>query len=151
MPRSPGKFPDVSSSGTVPCAIPGGDSQREDLLPYGRDEKLARPWIKPGTPGLMHRIGGIEKAVDTGHIDYAPANHQTMTEIRRDKVLGVADSIADQEVALGYKEGGKLAVVGWGSTFGPIHQAVRKAIECRQGCCPYSHIRNIWPMPKNHE
>ena len=87
---------------------------------------MPRVWIKPGTPGLMHRIGGIEKNVGTGHIDYDPANHQAMTDIRADKVLGVADSCPDQEVCLG-REGGRLAVVGWGSTFGPIHQAVRRA------------------------
>src|SRR3546814_10449683 len=79
----------------------------------------------PGTPSLMHRIGGIEKNVGTGHSDYDPANHQAMTEMRANKVLGVADSVAPQEVCLG-EEGGKLAVVGWGSTYGPIHQAVRR-------------------------
>jgi 2-oxoglutarate ferredoxin oxidoreductase subunit alpha len=96
------------------------------LLPYARDTKLKRPWIKPGTPGLMHRIGGIEKQVNTGHLDYSPANHQAMTDLRRDKVLGIANGIPDQDVSQG-QAGGKLAVVGWGSTFGPIHQAVRRA------------------------
>src|SRR5687768_16950365 len=96
----------------------------ESVRAYARDEKLARVWIKPGTPGLMHRIGGIEKNQKTGHIDYAPANHQAMTDLRADKVLGV--SIPEQDVTLG-EAGGKLAVVGWGSTFGPIHQAVRRA------------------------
>ncbi|MEP2989299.1 MAG: 2-oxoacid:acceptor oxidoreductase subunit alpha [Parasphingorhabdus sp.] len=142
----PWKIPDVSSLEPFPVTFLEKKPE-EGLLPYSRDEKLARPWIKPGTPELMHRIGGIEKAIDTGHIEYGPANHQTMTEIRRDKVLGVADSIADQEVALG-KEGGKLAVVGWGSTFGPIHQAVRKAIDAGKDVA-HIHIRNIWPMPKN--
>ena len=117
------------------------------LKPYARDEKLARPWIKPGTPDLMHRIGGIEKGLDTGHIEYGPENHQKMSEIRRDKVLNVADSIGDQEIAMG-KAGGKLAVVGWGSTYGPIHQAVRRAIAAGQDVS-HIHIRNIWPMPKN--
>ncbi len=142
----PWKIPDVSSLEPFPVKFLEKKPE-SGLLPYSRDEKLARPWIKPGTPGLMHRIGGIEKAIDTGHIEYGPANHQTMTEIRRDKVLGVADSIADQDVALG-KEGGKLAVVGWGSTFGPIHQAVRKAIDAGKDVA-HIHIRNIWPMPKN--
>lgn len=142
----PWKIPDVSSLEPFPVKFLE-EKPEGGLLPYGRDEKLARPWIKPGTPDLMHRIGGIEKAVDTGHIEYGPANHQTMTEIRRDKVLGVADSIADQEIALG-NSGGKLAVVGWGSTFGPIHQAVRKAIDAGKDVA-HIHIRNIWPMPKN--
>ncbi|GAB5488225.1 MAG: 2-oxoacid:acceptor oxidoreductase subunit alpha [Parasphingorhabdus sp.] len=142
----PWKIPDVSSLEPFPVKFLEKKPE-SGLLPYSRDEKLARPWIKPGTPGLMHRIGGIEKAIDTGHIEYGPANHQTMTEIRRDKVLGVADSIADQEIALG-DSGGKLAVVGWGSTFGPIHQAVRKAIDAGKDVA-HIHIRNIWPMPKN--
>ncbi|KTE38215.1 MULTISPECIES: 2-oxoacid:acceptor oxidoreductase subunit alpha [unclassified Sphingopyxis] len=113
--------------------------------PYGRDEKLARPWVKPGTPGLLHRIGGIEKEVDTGHINYAPANHQAMTDIRKDKIDGI--KVPDQVVELG-AEGGKLAVVGWGSTFGPIHQAVRrKRAEGRD--VSHVHIRHIWPLPAN--
>ena len=115
--------------------------------PYGRDHKLARPWVKPGTPGLLHRIGGIEKEVDTGHINYGSENHQMMTDIRQNKVLGVADSIPDQEISLGVP-GGKLAIVGWGSTFGPIHQAV---LRCRRKGLDVSHIhvRHIWPLPKN--
>ncbi len=113
--------------------------------PYGRDEKLARPWVKPGTPGLLHRIGGIEKEVDTGHINYAPANHQAMTDIRKDKIDGI--KVPDQIVELG-AEGGKLAVVGWGSTFGPIHQAVRrKRAEGKD--VSHVHIRHIWPLPAN--
>ena len=73
-----------------------------------------------------------------GHIDYDPENHQAMTDIRADKVLGVADSCPDQEVCLG-EAGGKLAVVGWGSTFGPIHQAVRRARKRRHGRQPHPH------------
>jgi 2-oxoglutarate/2-oxoacid ferredoxin oxidoreductase subunit alpha len=115
--------------------------------PYGRDHKLARPWVKPGTPGLLHRIGGIEKEVDTGHINYGSENHQMMTDIRQNKVLGVADSIPDQEISLGVP-GGKLAIVGWGSTFGPIHQAVLRSR--RKGLdVSHIHVRHIWPLPKN--
>lgn len=142
----PWKIPDVSTLEPFPVQfleeMPEGG-----LMPYSRDEKLARPWIKPGTPELMHRIGGIEKGLNTGHIDYGPANHQTMTEIRRDKVLGVADSIPDQDIAHG-KAGGKLAVVGWGSTFGPIHQGVLRASTAGKDVS-HIHIRNIWPLPKN--
>ena len=116
-------------------------------LPYARDRKLARPWVKPGTPGLMHRIGGIEKAAGTGHIDYSPENHAQMTGIRAAKVMGVQDSIPDQEVTLG-ESGGKLALVGWGSTYGPIHQAVRRMR--RDGHdVSHIHLRHIWPMPAN--
>src|SRR3546814_14351921 len=90
--------------------------------PYSRDEKLARPWVKPGTPGLLHRIGGIEKEVDTGHLNYNPENHQAMTDLRNAKIDRI--SIPDQIVELG-AEGGKLAVAGRGTPFGTIHQAVR--------------------------
>jgi 2-oxoglutarate ferredoxin oxidoreductase subunit alpha len=115
------------------------------FLPYARDEKLARPWVKPGTPGLLHRIGGIEKQLGTGNIDYGAANHQAMTEIRRDKVLGI--DVPDQVIELG-ETSGKLAIVGWGSTYGPIHQAVRRAR--RKGLdVSHIHIRHIWPMPNN--
>jgi 2-oxoglutarate ferredoxin oxidoreductase subunit alpha len=117
------------------------------VLPFKRDDRGVRPWIKPGTPGLMHRIGGIEKAVDTGNIDYSPLAHQSQTDARKAKVDGVAKDIPAQEVCLG-NPGGKLAVVGWGSTFGPIHQAVRRAR--RAGLdVSHIHVRHIWPMPAN--
>ncbi|MFM9978130.1 MAG: 2-oxoacid:acceptor oxidoreductase subunit alpha [Sphingomonadaceae bacterium] len=115
--------------------------------PYSRDGKGARPWVKPGTAGLLHRIGGIEKQVDTGHINYEAANHQAMTDLRKAKVDGVADHIPDQDVAMGTASG-KLVVVGWGSTFGPIHQAVRRA-RSRGLDVSHVHIRHIWPFPKN--
>ncbi|MDE2561710.1 MAG: 2-oxoacid:acceptor oxidoreductase subunit alpha [Sphingomonadales bacterium] len=117
------------------------------LLPYARDAKGARPWIKPGTPGLMHRIGGIEKNPGTGNIDYAPASHQAMTDARKAKVDGIAHGIPAQGIEIG-EAGGKLAVVGWGSTFGPIHQAVRRAR--KKGLdVSHIHVRHIWPLPEN--
>lgn len=142
----PWKIPDLESYKPFPVEFME-TAQDGGFLPYGRDEKLKRPWVKPGTPGLMHRIGGIEKELDTGHINYSPENHQAMTDVRSDKVNGVADSIADQSCELG-EAGAKLAVVGWGSTYGPIHQAVlaqrAKGVDVTQ-----VHIRHIWPMPKN--
>jgi 2-oxoglutarate/2-oxoacid ferredoxin oxidoreductase subunit alpha len=117
------------------------------LLPYARDGKGARPWIKPGTPGLTHRIGGIEKNPGTGNLDYSPAAHQTMTDARKAKVDGVANSIPPQAVALG-ETSGKLAVVGWGSTFGPIHQAVRRA-RAKGMDVSHIHVRHVWPLPAN--
>ena len=116
-------------------------------MPYSRNGDLARPWIKPGTPGLEHRIGGIEKAPGTGNIDYRPEVHQEMTDTRAAKVNKVAESIPMQDVCAG-KEGAKVAVVGWGSTFGPIHQAVRRA-RARGADVSHIHIRHIWPMPEN--
>lgn len=142
----PWKVPDMD--GYTPFPVTYLDEVPEDgFLPYSRDDKLARPWVKPGTPGLLHRIGGIEKAQGTGHIDYAPFNHQAMTDIRRDKVMGIADSIGEQDVDQG-ETSGKLAVVGWGSTYGPIHQAVRRARKKGQDVS-HIHLRHIWPMPKN--
>jgi 2-oxoglutarate/2-oxoacid ferredoxin oxidoreductase subunit alpha len=142
----PWKVPDMSSYAPFPKSFLT-EKPADGFKPYGRDEKLARPWVKPGTPGLMHRIGGIEKEVDTGHINYSPANHQAMTDLRKAKVDGIADYIPEQDVALG-TTGGKLAIVGWGSTYGPIHQAVRKARAKGQDVS-HIHIRHIWPLPKN--
>jgi 2-oxoglutarate ferredoxin oxidoreductase subunit alpha len=141
----PWKVPDMAGYEPFPVEFLA-EAPEDGFKPYSRDEKLARPWVKPGTPGLMHRIGGIEKEVNTGHINYSPANHQAMTEIRRDKVLGIAKGLT-QDISQGEK-GGKLVVVGWGSTFGPIHQAVRRAR--RKGLdVSHVHIRHIWPLPEN--
>jgi 2-oxoglutarate/2-oxoacid ferredoxin oxidoreductase subunit alpha len=116
------------------------------LLPYARDEKGARPWIKPGTPGLTHRIGGIEKNPGTGNLDYSAEAHQAMTNARKAKVDGVAKGV-EQEVTLGEAKG-KLAIVGWGSTYGPIHQAVRRA-RSKGLDVSHVHVRHIWPLPEN--
>jgi 2-oxoglutarate ferredoxin oxidoreductase subunit alpha len=120
----------------------------ENFQPFMRDDTtLARPWVKPGTPEMMHRIGGIERSYDTGHISYDPANHQKMTDVRAAKVNGIANDIPEQEVAVG-AAGGKLAVVGWGSTYGPINRAVAnlrdEGLDVSQ-----IHLRYIWPLPRN--
>ena len=141
----PWKVPDPASYAPFPVSFLEERNDGEDLLPYKRDANGKRPWIKPGTPGLMHRIGGIEKAVGTGHIDYSPANHQAMTDARKDKIDGVA--VPDQDVCLG-NTSGTLAVVGWGSTFGPIHQAVRRA-RAKGIDVSHIHVRHIWPLPAN--
>ena len=109
------------------------------INPYTRDaETLKRIWIKPGTPGLTHRIGGIERSFETGEICYDSANHQKMTDTRKAKIDGIANFIPEQEVTLG-TAGGKLAVVGWGSTFGAIQQG--RAARPRRGrrCQPHPH------------
>jgi len=137
--------PDPNTFEPFPATFLEEKNAGDTLLPYKRDAKGARPWIKPGTPGLMHRIGGIEKHVDTGNIDYSPANHQAMTDARKAKIDGIA--IPDQEVALG-EASGRLAVVGWGSTFGPIHQAVRRA-RAKGLAVSHIHVRHVWPLPAN--
>ena len=141
----PWKVPDPKAYKPFPAKFLTEKNNGDQLLPYKRDAKGARPWIKPGTPGLMHRIGGIEKHADTGHIDYSPDNHQAMTDARKAKVDGI--DIPDQEVCLG-NDSGKLAVVGWGSTYGPIHQAVRRARK-RGLDVSHIHVRHVWPMPAN--
>ncbi len=144
----PWRVPDMSAYQPFPVQFHEEPvAEGEGVNPYRRDEELARVWIKPGTGGLMHRIGGIEKNVGTGHIDYAPENHQAMTDIRARKVLNVAQTAPEQEVCLG-QPGGALAVVGWGSTFGPIHQAVRRA-RAKEMDVSHIHIRHIWPLPRN--
>ncbi|WP_404481260.1 2-oxoacid:acceptor oxidoreductase subunit alpha [Novosphingobium sp. BL-52-GroH] len=144
----PWKVPDPATFTPFPVSFleesnnPGGK-----VLPYKRDADGVRPWIKAGTPGLMHRIGGIEKAIDTGNIDYAPDVHQVQTDARQAKIEGVAHAVPPQDVALG-EVGGRLAVVGWGSTYGPIHQAVRRAR--RKGLdVSHVHVRHLWPLPAN--
>ena len=123
-------------------------TETEGFHPFKRDpHTLARVWAKPGTPGLMHRIGGIEKDYNSGNISYDPANHQKMTDTRTAKISNIANDIPEQDVAIGEAKG-KLAVVGWGSTFGPINRAVSNMRE--QGYdVSHIHIRHIWPLPRN--
>lgn len=140
----PWKVPDLSTYDSFPVKfldhVPEGG-----FLPYARDNRLARPWVKPGTPGLLHRIGGIEKQVGTGNLDYSPENHQAMTDTRQAKVAGI--DVPDQQLQLG-EAGDDLVVVGWGSTYGPIHQAVRRA-RAQGKKVAHLHIRHINPMPGN--
>jgi 2-oxoglutarate ferredoxin oxidoreductase subunit alpha len=143
----PWKIPDTAAFEPFPVSFLETKNGDGVVLPFKRDANGVRPWIKPGTPGLMHRIGGIEKGIDTGAIDYAPEVHQTQTDARKAKVDGIADSIPAQKVDLGATSG-KLAVVGWGSTFGPIHQAVKRA-RARGLDVSHIHVRHVWPLPKN--
>ena len=120
----------------------------EDFSPSKRDpETLARNWPVPGTPNLEHRIGGIEKSYETGNISYDAANHQKMTDVRKDKIDGIANDIPDQEITRG-DDSGDVAVVGWGSSFGPLTRAVQK-VRAEGHKVSHIHMRHIWPMPKN--
>ena len=119
----------------------------EKYLPYLRDERLVRPWALPGTPGLEHRIGGLEKQDITGNVNYEPENHQHMVLVREAKVEKIADFIPEQELDNG-PEFGDLLVIGWGSTYGTIKSAVVDLLE--EGCSvSHAHIRYIRPFPKN--
>ncbi len=120
----------------------------EGFEPYARDpETLARPWAVPGTPGLMHRIGGIEKQAGSGNISYDPENHQAMTLARAEKVARVADRLPEQTVDQG-GDSGPLAIVGWGSTYGPISRAVT-TMRAAGFDVAHIHLRQIWPLPRN--
>ncbi|HLZ45240.1 MAG TPA: 2-oxoacid:acceptor oxidoreductase subunit alpha [Gemmatimonadales bacterium] len=120
----------------------------EGFQPFLRDHAtLARPWVKPGTPRLEHRIGGLERDYDSGHISYDPDNHARMTKARADKIAGIAHDIPLQAVALG-EDHGKLAVVGWGSTFGAIQRAVQIARDEGRDVA-HIHVRYLSPFPRN--
>lgn len=120
----------------------------EQFQPYTRDDLLARPWAVPGTPGLEHRLGGLEKADGTGNVSYDPANHQHMTNIRQQKVDLVADDIPEQEV-FGAKEG-DLLVLSWGGTYGSCTTAVRRA-QAAGKKVSHCHLRYLNPFPKDLE
>src|SRR2546422_1023678 len=120
----------------------------EGFHPFLRDpETLARPCVRPGTPNMEHRIGGLERDYDSGHISYDPDNHARMTKARADKIAGIARDIPLQTVALG-EDHGTLAVVGWGSTFGAIHRAVQIAQDEGRDVT-HIHIRYLSPFPRN--
>src|SRR2546423_901584 len=120
----------------------------EGFHPFLRDaETLARPWVKPGTPQMEHRIGGLERDYDSGHISYDPDNHARMTQAPADKIPGIANDIPMQTVALG-NDRGKLAVVGWGSTFGGIHRAVQITRDEGRDVS-HIHVRYLSPFPRN--
>ena len=141
----PWLIPDVEDYEQTPVKF---RTKPEGFKPFLRDEvTLARPWAIPGTPGLEHRIGGLEKDSETGHISYDAENHQRMTNVRAAKINGIANDLPAQKVEDGAEEG-QLAVVGWGSTYGPIDRAVSTLRE--EGLdVSHIHLRHIWPLPKN--
>jgi 2-oxoglutarate ferredoxin oxidoreductase subunit alpha len=123
------------------------DEGEEKFLPYKRNEKLARPWAIPGTPGLEHRIGGLEKQAETGNISYDSDNHEFMVKTREAKVEKIADYIPLQTIDSG-KEKGKVLVLGWGSTYGTIKSAVQELQEKGKDVS-HAHIKYVRPFPRN--
>ena len=141
----PWLVPDVNDLTPFPVTF---ETDPEGFSPANRDpDSLARVWAKPGTPGLEHRIGGIEKDQFSGDISYDADNHQKMTDIRKAKIDNIANDIPLQEVELGDATG-DLAIVGWGSTYGAIHQGVKRARQAGKDVA-HIHIRHMWPMPRN--
>ncbi len=142
---APWKIPDIAE---IPPIEVKFHQAPEGFHPFLRDPKtLARVWPIPGTPGLAHRIGGLEKDYDSGNISYDPANHHRMTKVRAEKIARLADVIPEQDVATG-EDHGKLAVVGWGGTFGAIDAAVRSC-RARGAAVSHIHLRYLNPFPKN--
>ncbi len=140
----PWKIPDVSELPEIPVHF---ETNTEDFHPYRRNPTtLARPWAIPGTPGLEHRVGGIEKQDVTGNINYDPLNHERMVRLRAAKVEAVADDIPDAVPA--GDQSGDLLIVAWGSTHGPITAALKTSREKGQSV-GHVHLRHLNPLPKN--
>jgi 2-oxoglutarate/2-oxoacid ferredoxin oxidoreductase subunit alpha len=141
----PWRLPDVESLPEIDPAF-AAESDADGFQPYARDERGARPWALPGTPGLAHVIGGLEKEDVTGEISYEPDNHARMTERRAAKVAGIADEIG--ELVPDDPDGADLLVLGWGSTYGAITGAARR-IRRRGGRVACAHLRHLNPLPPN--
>jgi 2-oxoglutarate ferredoxin oxidoreductase subunit alpha len=141
----PWAIPDVEKLPKIPVNF---RKDPEGFHPFLRDpETLARNWAIPGTPGLAHRIGGIEKDFNSGHISYNPENHELMTKTRAAKIAGIASDVPEQKIEVG-TESGKLLVLGWGSTYGAIREAVQRCRE-RGLDVSHAHVRYLNPFPKN--
>ncbi len=144
----PWKFPQSADLKDIKVAFKTQLEQGETKLsPYARNEKLARPWVIPGTPNLEHRIGGLEKQNITGNISYDAENHQLMVKLRQEKVDLIAQHIPDQKLDSGAKKG-KVLVIGWGSTFGAIKSACIE-LQSKGVSVSHAHLRYIRPFPKN--
>jgi 2-oxoglutarate/2-oxoacid ferredoxin oxidoreductase subunit alpha len=144
----PWLIPDVSSLEPIEVGFATAPNDGERFLPYKRDPAtLARPWAVPGTPGLEHRIGGLEKADLTGNVSYDPENHDLMTRLRAQKVAGIAATIPELEVDDPSGRASTL-VLGWGSTYGPIGAAVRRVRQDGHDVAR-AHLRHLNPLPRN--
>ncbi len=142
----PWKIPDVETLPSWKVSHPIAPSNGHEFLPYERNERLSRPWAIPGTPGLMHRIGGLEKQDITGNVCYDADNHQHMVNLRASKVAGIAMDIPLQEVS--GPERGRVLVLSWGGTYG----ACATAVQCAQangGLVAHAHLRYLNPFPTN--
>jgi 2-oxoglutarate ferredoxin oxidoreductase subunit alpha len=142
----PWLIPDVADLPPIDPALATAPEDGEAFLPYSRDESLARPWAIPGTPGLQHRIGGLEKADGSGNISYDSANHARMTELRAAKVAGIERDVPP--LSVDDQDGARLLVLGWGSSEGPIRAGVRRA-RLNGHKVASAQLRHINPLPAN--
>ncbi len=144
----PWRFPKADDLASIDVKFKTEKGEDEStFLPYLRDEKLARPWAIPGTPGLEHRIGGLEKQNITGNVSYDPENHQLMVKIRQEKVDKIAEYIPEQQLDSG-PEKGKILILGWGSTYGAIKSAVAELLS-EGHAVSHAHLRYMRPFPRN--
>ena len=141
----PWRVPDISELPEIEVSHPAGATEGEEFLPYKRNEDLARPWAVPGTPGLMHRVGGLEKQDGTGNVSYDPDNHQKMVDTRAEKVARVADFVDPIEVE-GSSSGTLL--ISWGGTYGACHTAMKQAVAAGLDV-GHVHCRWVSPFPAN--
>ncbi|HEV3129536.1 MAG TPA: 2-oxoacid:acceptor oxidoreductase subunit alpha [Solirubrobacteraceae bacterium] len=142
----PWLIPDIADLPPIDPALATAPKDGEAFLPYSRDERLARPWAIPGTPGLQHRIGGLEKADGSGNISYDSANHARMTELRAAKVAGIERDVPPLSVDA--QDGARLLVLGWGSSEGPIRAGVRRA-RLNGHKVASAQLRHVNPLPAN--
>ncbi|MBI1387077.1 MAG: 2-oxoacid:acceptor oxidoreductase subunit alpha [bacterium] len=142
----PWRIPEVDDLPAIDAPFCTKPNAEDGFNPYTRDERLARPWAVPGTPGLQHRIGGLEKQHITGNVSYDPKNHDFMVKLRQDKIDGIANDIPPLKVF--GDESGDLLVLGWGGTYGSITTAVERARKAGKKVSQ-AHLRYLNPFPKN--
>ncbi len=138
----------VPSVDELPDISVSNHTERSTFQPYARDpQTLARPWAVPGTAGLEHRIGGLEKADVTGNVSYDPDNHHRMQMLRHEKVAGIARDIPQLEVY--GPQSGDLLILGWGSTYGAIRSAVER-LQAESWSVAHAQLRYLNPLPSQH-
>ena len=144
----PWKLPEVSELEKIQITHPDGLKNGDEFMPYERNEQLARPWAIPGTPGLMHRVGGLEKQDGSGNVSYDPQNHQHMIDTRAKKVANIADFIPEQEVE--GEQTGDVLMISWGGTYGACVTAARR-LQAAGKRVSHAHLRWLNPLPRNIE
>ncbi|MGI9458342.1 MAG: 2-oxoacid:acceptor oxidoreductase subunit alpha [Aeoliella sp.] len=150
----PWRIPEMSSLRKTQVKFAAPLANGDEFLPYERNEKLARPWARPGTPTLMHRVGGLEKQDGTGNVSYDPVNHQHMVDTRARKVANIAADLPLQEIdgpaGSNPEDGGDLLVLSWGGPYGACATAVHTAQSAGKSVS-HCHLRYLNPFPKNFE
>lgn len=144
----PWKFPNASDLKEIKVRFAKERENGTPFQPYKRDDNLVRDWAIPGTKGLEHRVGGLEKQDITGNVSYDPDNHEFMIKLRAEKVQKIAELIPEQTIDQG-PDSGKLLIVGWGSTYGAIRSALRDLIEEGHNDIAHVHLRYLNPLPRN--